>query len=162
MALQSMTALANITLQSASSQVTFSSIPQNYRDLVLVFDGRITDTDRLACFRFNNDSGSNYTTVYTANTASATRSTTAADFYYQASSNLSDGIIQIMDYSATDKHKTIISRSNNPSDYVFTYANRWANTAAITSITFLPMATNFTASSTFVSGSIFSLYGRIA
>ena len=152
-------ALATTTLASASSSVTFSSIPATYRDLVIVFDGQITNTDRSACVRFNGDTGSNYSRVSVSNTASGTISNTAFDFFYQADANRASAIINIMDYSATDKHKSAITRSNDPTSYVFMYAQRWASTDAITSITLLPMTTSFAPSSTFVAGTTISLYG---
>ena len=59
-----------------------------------------------------------------------------------------------MDYSATDKHKTVLIRANHPGETV-ACAGRWANTAAITSIT-------INTASTFVIGSVFSLYGIVS
>jgi hypothetical protein len=61
--------------------------------------------------------------------------------------------IQVMDYSATDKHKTVLARNASTVNSVNAHAARWANTGAITSIVVL------TESSTFASGSTFSLYG---
>jgi hypothetical protein len=67
-----------------------------------------------------------------------------------------NNIIQIMDYSATDKHKTILSRYNSPSASLQMAAERWANTSAITSI-YCGMKTG-----TMSSGTTLSLYGVIA
>ena len=61
-----------------------------------------------------------------------------------------------MDYGATDKHKTIISRSDNPAAQTTVVTNRWANTAAITSVAVTAGASSYS------SGSTFSLYGVIA
>jgi len=68
-------------------------------------------------------------------------------------------ISSIMDYSATDKHKTVISRFNRvggdatSADGTGAVAVRWADTSAITSIVIFPTA------NTLASGSTFSLYG---
>jgi hypothetical protein len=69
---------------------------------------------------------------------------------------LSNGVIQIMDYSATDKHKTALSRSNNAGVVVSAHAGRWANTSAVTSINIEAIGLLYQ------SGSTFSLYGVIA
>jgi hypothetical protein len=161
------TPLANITLGSTATSVTFSSINQSYRDLIIVFTGSINTADRLGSIRFNADSGSNYSRVQMVGTGSTTSSGTltgtATDFYYSGSANQqTDSIISIMDYSATDKHKSILSRSNVPSERTFANANRWANTAAITSIQLLPTTTAFSANGSFNIGSTFALYGIVA
>ena len=64
--------------------------------------------------------------------------------------------ISIMDYSATDKHKTVLSRSGQANSAVDAWAGRWANTTGITSFGMAPATGNFQA------GSVFSLYGVIA
>jgi hypothetical protein len=64
-------------------------------------------------------------------------------------------IMQIMDYSATDKHKSVLCRFKRGGGYdsVWMLAGRWANTNAITSISFGP------ASGTLDAGLTASLYG---
>jgi hypothetical protein len=64
------------------------------------------------------------------------------------------GIVQIMDYSATDKHKTSLARSNRADSGVDASAIRWANTAAINSITLLQ-----TNGRTLEAGATIALYG---
>jgi hypothetical protein len=61
-----------------------------------------------------------------------------------------------MDYSATDKHKTVLVRSNAASTGVEAIAQRWASTAAITSILVFPSTGSWAA------GGTFSLYGIVA
>jgi hypothetical protein len=58
-----------------------------------------------------------------------------------------------MDYSATDKHKTVLIRQNSVADSAFAMGARWANTAAITSIQLSLGA------ATFSTGTTFALYG---
>jgi hypothetical protein len=58
-----------------------------------------------------------------------------------------------MDYSATDKHKTVLVRSNIPADTVAAHAVRWANTAAITTVGVAAI------SGTWSAGTTFALYG---
>ena len=131
---------------------------------MLVPAGSITtETSRL---RFNGDTGSNYNWVFMAGTGSGSPVSSS-----QSNQNQMDftpyvglpgvlgrynNITQIMDYSATDKHKTLLSRTNINND---TYpgasatAGRWASTAAITSILLFP------SSGSWLTGSTFALYG---
>jgi hypothetical protein len=162
------TPLATVTLGSAVSSVSFSAIPASYRDLILVhsakhsFAGAVSVRDN--GIRFNSDSGSNYPRV-TMWSGSGAYSETATEtdialLYGMASAPYQAGIVQIMDYSATDKHKTVLYRTGSGSDSnygVYAQASRWANTAAITSLSITPNP-----SYTILAGSTFSLYGVIA
>jgi len=147
------TALANITLGSSASSVTFSSIPATYRDLVLVVVGTAT-ADATWGLRFNGDTGSNYPYVEMNGDGASTTSTTSTLTFFRigrTTGTQGTTIIQIMDYSATDKHKTGLSRTGPANEIVRAVASRWANTAAITSIV--------TNNVTFASGTTLSLYG---
>lgn len=156
-----MIALSNITLQSESSVVTFSNIPQNYRDLILVVDGNVTGSLN-ARLRFNGDAGSNYSFVSAAgNNNNTPYSTTGTITFVNPSPDFGintqfDNQFQIMDYSATDKHKTILIRHGMSAQSPNMVAARWASTNAITSLEFSSSANLYS------SGSRFSLYGRIA
>jgi hypothetical protein len=156
------TALANITLGATAASVTFSSIPATYRDLVFVFSGTATSTDRLVEVRFNGDSGSNYSQVRALGFASSTNSSsstlTSFGLFYSDTglgTTQSTSILQLMDYSATDKHKTMLNRVGGGTTWVEMRAGRWANTAAITSA-------NFFIDGNFATGTTLSLYGVIA
>ena len=154
------TALATITLGSSASSVSFSSIPATYKDLILVTDG-ITGADATLFLRFNGDSGSNYFFVRGVGFSGGTFSDFGGNVTEIRNTiqfnTRGPGITQIMDYSATDKHKTVLQTGNakNATEPAMG-GGRWANTAAITSI-FCGLNT-----STFVSGSRFDLYGVIA
>ena len=143
------TALANVTLGSTAT-VTFSSIPATYRDLILVVRGTTNN------IRVNGDTGSNYSNVAMyGNGSSAGSGAETTTFFY---TNWWGGgtaanrmyIVQFMDYSATDKHKTILVRGDQADAEANANAGRWANTAAITSITSVGTAP---------AGSTWSLYG---
>lgn len=147
--------LATTTLSSAASSVTFSSIPATYRDLVLVASFQ-TSVDANLLVRFNSDSGSNYSLVRMWGTGSSTASDSRTQTYADmeagtTNTQISTTIMQFMDYSATDKHKIMLYRSNQ--NLVAAGANRWANTSAINNIS---IATN---SGTFNVGTSFSMFG---
>jgi len=100
-------ALANYTVTgSAVNSVTFSSIPATYRDLVLVFSGALS-ADSPVYLTYNADT-SNYTRVQMNGNGSTTSSTSGSDGrVVELGNTQSDFIAHIMDYSATDKHKTV-------------------------------------------------------
>jgi FAD/FMN-containing dehydrogenase len=64
--------------------------------------------------------------------------------------------VQVMDYTATDKHKTALVRSNNAAFGVEAHAVRYASTSAVTSLLVFPSSGNWAA------GGTFSLYGVVA
>lgn len=147
--------LQTITLGATASTVTFGSIPNTYKDLVLVVNGTSTAGTNNMSSRFNSDSGSNYSSVFMGadtGTFSGTGSGTAID-NGAFTSNRTQTIVQLMDYSATDKHKTTLTRNNVPAQFVIAYAGRWANTSAVTTWTLLNSGASFSA------GTTFSLYG---
>ena len=149
--------LANITLGSSASSVTFSSIPGTYRDLVLVINGAISASApaRGAELFFNADeTSSNYSQVgaYSDGTAA---SYTAANQGFAITNTQSTVFIQIMDYSATDKHKTTLFRYGAGAAETGMVAGRWASTSAITSLSIKDASSGFT----FNAGTTFSLYG---
>jgi hypothetical protein len=150
------TALATTTLVSSASSVTFSSISGSYRDLLLIAQPKSSSTIGIVV-RFNSDSGANYSFVrMNGNGSSATSnsytSQTSIDLADSLAAGGDSGIMQIMDYSATDKHKTVLVRSDSPSDVTRAIVGRWANTSAITTVA-------VTTSGTMLSGTTLSLYG---
>jgi hypothetical protein len=156
-------ALATRTLTGTATSVTFSNIPATYRDLIVIYSGTSTNTIiGSLTLRFNADSGSNYAFVAMdgsgGGATSGGSSFTSIPAGLTINTGISSGIAHIMDYSATDKHKTVIARGNAMGDsYVRALASRWANTAAITSI----LCEN-NAGGSFNSGATFSLYGIIS
>ena len=162
MALQSITALATITLQETSGSVEFSGIPNTYRDLILQMNLRLQSNVEPK-LKFNGDTTSSYSMVQMAGSGSGTLSNTGTTTYGWITPNSGVSLTNfdpyvgyILDYSATDKHTTWLSRFSPDSGWVNALANRWAKTEAINSIEIYLSSSNFTA------GSTFSLFGRIA
>ncbi len=151
-------ALANITLSSSASSVTFSNIPNTYRDLVLILSLPSITANGYPWLRFNSDSGANYNRVTMQGDGSSTGSfaqTGNTELYlpYDFVRNNINGIVQIMDYSATDKHKTVLTRMNDAGLRTSATASRWASTSAITTILVDALSADYP------SGSTFALYG---
>ena len=158
------TPLATVTLGSAVSSVNFSSIPATYRDLVVVASVKhSTSNGGYIGYRLNSNSDNNYSFVYMLGWNNSPSTLSAAGsgdsfgrFGNGGTSNFETTIFNIFDYSATDKHKTAISRTNVVSIYPVQYATRWASTSAVNSITLFPDSGNFASASTF------NLYGIVA
>lgn len=152
-------ALGHITLTGSDSEVVFTSIPNSFKDLVLVADfTAISTTNDELLIRLNGDSGANYAQVKMAGNGSSTSSSAVSGVngarigYGPNSSSRSNVIAQIMDYSSTVAHKTILTRSNEP-DEVWATACRWGSTAAVTSISFRYESTSL------ATGTTIALYG---
>jgi hypothetical protein len=152
------TSLATVTLGSTATSVTFSNIPATYRDLIFVFEGVVSaGGGEVVRVNFNGDTTSgNYSATYAngdgAGRSSGNESRRFGVFYAQRSSM----VASFMDYSATNKHKTYLSRAGGASNALEMIVGRWANTAAITSIRLFPDANGF------ASGSTLNLYGVIS
>lgn len=161
------TPLANLTLGSNQATVTFSSIPNTYRDLYFVFTGRSgTSNTSAPAIRMNNDStAANYKGQYFTGTSGSisngsigTANNAMAILDAATISNTSNMtiVIHIMDYSATDKLKTVITRyGQGAAQGTGLIVARWASTSAITTVTF----GNDFSTNLFQSGATFALYG---
>ena len=160
------TSLATVTLGGSDADITFSSIPATYRDLVLVIGNAKSASGNPAVIaRFNSDSGTNYPYVRMTGNGSATgtfASTSDAHLNLAAAFGISTSenatiILQVLDYSATDKHKPILVRNNRAGAGVEGIHARWASTSAINRIDLFN-----TSALNFGTGTIFSLYGIVS
>lgn len=157
-----LTPLANLTLGSSQANVTFSSISGSYRDLLLVVNAKSSASGWESRIKINNDTGSNYQVVGMYNSGSSTSSyapsvQTVMKFGFfgiLSSSSAVQWVTHFLDYSATDKHKAVLSEIGNASDSLIDItANRWSSTSAITSMVVFP------GSGTWSAGATFALYG---
>jgi hypothetical protein len=157
------TPLANITLGSAQTSVVFSSINGSYRDLVLVCSFEASPTQEIFV-RVNNDSSSIYnsTMAIAGMNTSKYASSQSSQTWFRPSFGTAnqDGTkssleMQFMDYSQTDKHKTVLAKSYANIAYFSMFAGRWPSTSAITSISLFVGGGTWT----FSAGSTFALYG---
>jgi hypothetical protein len=156
--------IATTTLGTATSSVTFSSIPATYTDLVLITSSTNNSgtSPSNITFRFNSDTTTNYsTTVLTGNgsTTTSTRATSDTVIYSNwlgggTSGEIVTSVSQIMNYANTTTFKTVLSRYTNATAEVTTSVGLWRKTPeAINSITILSGAREYK------SGSTFSIYG---
>jgi len=162
MATPTYTAIASITLGSSASSVTFSSLPQEFSDIVFIMYAA-TSSNSNNILRFNNDSGSNYFGVYMTGSGGASTAAIGPGPFAQTDSSafttttlgeqMAEG--RIFDYSATNKHKTLLVKSSRPEGATDLMAFRYASNSALTSITFQPNNGSYT----FLNGSKFEIYG---
>ena len=133
--------IATTTLGSAAASITFSSIPGTFTDLRLVCV--FTTADILPSFRFNSDTGSNYSTtqLYGNGTSAVSgRNTSATSLYNDTgtSSATVPGLIELDVFSyagSTNKSSLIaVSTDKNGSGSTLRSVGLWRNTSAITSI----------------------------
>jgi len=156
--------LATTTIASAAASYTFTSIPQTYTDLEIVFSGSGTAAGNVV-LQYNNDSGSNYsfTELYGDGSSAASARNSSAQTYARVGSvntNQSTAIAAIMNYSNTTTYKTSLGKAASTS-YVDNYVSLWRGstgsaTQAITSITVLVSGT------TIAAGTTITLYGIAA
>jgi hypothetical protein len=156
------TPIATQTLSNPAASVTFSSIPQNYTDLIVVVNARGTSPQSMR-LQFNNDTGSNYsgTQLYAdivPGTALSARESSATDIRVGwfanglSTTDFTSCIIQMQNYSNNAINKTVLSRS---AQAVNATVGLWRNTNAVTTISLFPFSGNFTSASTF------NLYGIV-
>lgn len=157
--------IATNTLGSAASSITFSSIPDTYTDLKVIFTGTTTLSGETLYYRFNSDSGSNYsiTQLYTTSGISlaSRRLTSATQLSTTFSSSLQSTNPQMISFDvfsyAGATNKTTLGNhagDDGSAGGVDLTAGLWRSTSAITSIFIFASG-----GTTFKVGSTFTLYG---
>jgi hypothetical protein len=153
------TLIDSVTLTSSASSVSFTGISAAGKgDLVLVATAYGSSAGITQRIIFNGDTGANYNSVFAYGNGSSNGSGSKSAFSYLRvieagglSSDPSIGVIQVADFSATDKQKSVLVRADSAGANAATemIAGRWASTSAITSILVYLSAGNYLAGSTF-------------
>jgi len=162
--------IATVTTSASQSTLSFTSIPSTFKHLQLRIHARSNraSNDTSVRIRFNSDTASNYNNhrLYgngaTANADGVANDTRVVLLTVNAAgaptASYSPYVVDIVDYASTTKFKTMRSiggkNNNDASDgYLFIQSGAWRSTSAITSIELTDVI------STFVDGSVISLYG---
>jgi hypothetical protein len=143
------TPIATTTLGS-NATITFSSIPNTYTDLRLVINGGISNYGWNMRFRYNDDSGTNYSYTYISADGSAFSGITSNDTKIATTPGIGSAnnlinilnTIDIMNYSNTSKYKTCIIRGNDAVVGTSAVIATWRSTSAINSIYIYSGASN--------------------
>ena len=162
------TLIAHTELTSSQANITFSSIPATFTDLVLVTSSRRdrSDTTGAMAIRFNG-STSNYSTRALGGNGSSSYSYTVS--YLQAgemgnasdtSNTFTSNQTYIANYRvAANKSVSVdaVTENNGTTAFQVLAAGLWSDTSAITSLSIFPEGGN-----NFVSGSSATLFGITA
>jgi hypothetical protein len=154
--------IATTTLSSAGT-ITFSSIPATYTDLRIVLVSKSVSSGANVQFRFNGDTGTNYSFTYLRGdgTSASSYRETNNTFGYLADQSSSTqpnmGTLDIFSYAGSTFKTALATYSDdrNGSGYVFALVNLWRSTSAITSVSLSP--SNF--GGNFQAGTTATLYG---
>jgi hypothetical protein len=141
--------------------VIFNDIPQTYKHLQLRVLCKNGTGTYWVITQFNSDTGNNYSyhNIYGSGSAVAAEGyadKAESNTFLNSSSQFSAGIIDILDYSNTNKYKTLRALGGydaNGSGYISLASIGWRNTDPITSIKLYSYTSNF------AQYSRFSLYG---
>lgn len=172
--------IATVTLGSAASSATFSSIPSTYKHLQIRGIFMPTNTDFSAVFRLNGDSSSSNYVAHTleGNGSSAVASSSTPYtpsslriLYTQDSTGSqypAGFVLDILDYANTNKYKTTRALAGIDTNGAYFGANRialasglWMSTSAVNSVTLYSAQGGYgsTLGSNFAANSSFALYG---
>ena len=153
----------------SSTELSLSSIPQTYTDLILVISSSVTNagfSDSDIRMRLNGVASDIYSETWLSGNGSSASS--SGQFKYGNSifylGNTGSGgavnTYQFMNYSNTAAYKTVLCRSsNNYGGVVRSSVGLWKSTAAISSIS---MDLNFSSSNNWSDGSTLALFGIAA
>jgi hypothetical protein len=154
--------IATATASGSTNNITFSSVPATYTDIVAVISVKLSATG--TCWSYVNADASSglYSDTVLLGTGSAAQSfrntgqnaLIIAESNKIGSSNFATIIVHYMNYANTNTFKTVLSRSSSPDFEVSATVNLWRNTAAINTINF-----NTFGAPNFAAGSTFTLYG---
>ena len=169
-ATSSFDSLGSVYITSATSTITFSSIPQTYQHLeIRSFAANSASSNQYVKLVFNSDANANYSEHHLSGNGSAMSSGSNSlynngGFYWgmglpgtSLTSVFGSGVTSILDYSNTSKYKTVLSFDGfdgNGSGGIELVSSNWRSTSGITSITLTVNEGN-----NFRQYSSFSLYG---
>lgn len=163
--------IATTLLASSQATISFTNIPQGYKNLQIrgIMKSTTAGTSvNDVFFQFNGDTGSNYSTHFIAGTTAAGSGAAINQVRFRASNcapytgtaNVFGAVVMdILDYSNVYKYKTARSLGGsdwNGTGYINMDSGLWMNTAAITSITIFPGANSF---ETYTRLSLFGIKG---
>lgn len=161
--------ISTVTVGSAVSSISFTSIPSTYKHLQIRAIGRSSRAQNsgYAVVRFNSDTGTNYSyhtlegdgsTPYSGGSASVAYPTLIAFPGSLRGANIfGAAVLDVLDYQNTNKNKTLRvldGYDSNGGGFINFQSGAWYNTAAISSITI----TEFNGQN-FEQYSQFALYG---
>lgn len=154
--------LDKVTVGSSTANISFTSIPQGYTDLICIMNSTRSLGGYNLGLRINSDSGNSYSETYLegdgstyiggANTDTNTMRIAAIQGGF--GTDLTTVVINLQNYTNTSTYKTVLTRYSQASTIVGSSVGLWRSQSAITSIQIGSFS-----SAQFLTGSTFSLYG---
>lgn len=151
--------ISSIILNTDIAEVSFTSIPSNYTDLVCTVSGRYSGVSNMR-IRFNSDSGSNYSYIILSGSTGmeslrgSNTGVTQADYYAAlGTTNPGNAVINIFSYTNTNIFKPILMSSGSVDTAIHRNSGLWRSLSVVTSINFVNGGNNYKA------GTVFNLYG---
>lgn len=150
-----------------ASSVVFSSIPQTYTDLQVLVSSRADNANVYGWFSYTfNGNSSSLKSIWIEPNGTSVATGSSTGFMLGGSSNgngstastFGNTSIYIPNYTSSNNKSSLsddVGENNGTTSYMDVIANLWSNSAAITSITFVPQ----TGTGTFRQYSTFTLYG---
>ena len=158
--------VASQTLGSDTSSVTFSNVPQNYTDLILVAYHKWASGTRVSLgIQLNSDTSlSSYsdTGLYATGSANSSGRETGNGYNFLGvtSDQWQTTLINFYNYSNGKIYKSYLSRSNSvgtsATQNISAMAHLWSSASPVSTIKIYPISGNF------LTGSIFTIYGIAA
>ena len=153
--------IASITTSgTTTSSVTFSNLPSSFTDLIVVEYVSFTVVGNQSGIDFGDTSTLYSSTNLRGNGTSATSQRfTSGNAIGSTPGDSASGttwmtvVRQVMSYSNTNVHKTILHSTSDTASYVNRTVGLWRNTNAISTVRL------FAVTGAYASGSTFSLYG---
>lgn len=155
--------ISKITASGSASSVSFTSIPQTYTDLVLVYSPQSVSSNSYSYYTINGDTSITYHRMCLAGSGSSLIAFYGGDAgllypYYGTYNDTTSQTLMtshFMNYASTTTGKVVLTRSGNTgasnlADFSSAY---YASNTAITRIDVFQGGQNFAA------GVVFSLYG---
>lgn len=151
--------IQRVTATGSSTIISFTSIPQTYTDLIVVFTGFATTGNFFV--RVNSDSATNYSQTDlrgTGSVAGASRESNQSNVYIgdyisDPISAISNAILHFINYSNATINKTFLIRGNNSAKFTGLTVGLYRSTTAITGLSLHSSSANFD------STSVATLYG---
>ena len=148
--------IATVTLTSATSTISFTSIPATYTHLQIRAISKDSRSNSNSAFdiRLNGDSSSNYSvhnlesdggSVFPGGTANTSSIGIGNSSGGTNANTFGVHIVDILDYTNTNKYKTVKTlggHDQNGSGFIGLYSGNWRSTSAVTSITIIPLVAN--------------------
>ena len=143
-----MVLLDSVNLSATASTIEFNGTT-GYRDLMIVFHGRVTTDRREFRMILNSDSSAIYNNTFlyswpTANAGSASQNSITQIGQgwevFRTTNFTPMGVINIMEANQTNKEKIVLWSFDVPNNLVGRNVSRWRSQNAVTSVRLFPSA----------------------